>query len=289
MKIRTTRNDVAIIAAVWAVMIFLGFLMRRFASPAAVIVYLATAVAIVAWLQLETMRRTSEQLSGLRKEAFDDFRQVEALLSIFATLKPEVPIPPTRDFSASPDLLSHIVSLIIERRPRFVVELGSGSSTVIIAYALQRFGGGRLLSIDHDAQFAERTRSMLELHGLTEVASVEHRPLTPVRINDADYLWYDIADLEIASTIDMMLIDGPPYHVHPLARYPALPLLSARFSDDVAIVLDDADRPEELRITSLWKKEFTAFSVERIETEKGALLLKRSSALSADRARGEIG
>jgi predicted O-methyltransferase YrrM len=203
-------------------------------------------------------------------------------------LKPDMPFPPTRDHSASPDLLNHVVSLIIERRPQFVLELGSGSSTVFLAYALKRSGGGRLVSIDHDSAFARRTRSMLERHGLSEVGTVIHRPLAPVRIDDIEYVWYDTGDLEIGSTIDMMLVDGPPYHVHPLARYPALRLLSPFFSDDIVIVLDDADRPEELRIATMWKKEFSAFSTERLETEKGALLLRRSGALATDSARGEV-
>ena len=175
----------------------------------------------------------------------------------------------------------------MQRRPGLIVELGSGSSTVFLAYAVKRAGTGRIISIDHEDRFAERTRSMLHEHGLSPIVTVVHCPLIPIEIGGKEYNWYDADSVTLDSPIDMLFIDGPPYHVHPLARYPAIPLLKPFLSADAVIVLDDAARPEELRIAELWRSEFRDLAFERLETEKGALLGRRST-LSSDSAAGEV-
>jgi len=196
----------------------------------------------------------------MRRDAFNDYRQVESLLSLFATLKPDVPLPPLRDHSASPDFLRRAVLIMLERRPRVLVELGSGSSTVFLALCLKRLGEGKLVSIDHDEVFAERTRAMLVQHDLTDYACVLYRPLKPVRIDGAEYIWYSIDDFKPPGPVEMLIVDGPPYHVHTLARYPALPMMLPFMADNCTVLLDDANRPEEIRIASLWKKNFAEFS-----------------------------
>ena len=289
MKFRVTKNDIATITAVSAVLIVAAVIAWRRFGIAAVIPFSILCLAIALWAQFESMRRTSEQLTRMRKEAFDDFRQVESLLSLFATLKPEVPLPPFRDHSASPDFLRHAAQLVLSRRPRIIVELGSGSSTIILAYCLKKNGNGKLLSIDHDPDFAERTRTMLEQHGLSRYATVECRPLEPLRLAGKEYNWYSIGNFDAGGPIDFLVIDGPPYHVHSLARYPALPVLLPLMAEDAAVLLDDADRPEERRIIELWKMELPELSMKNVETEKGALLIERSAAGSADGFARKVG
>ena len=273
MKSRVTMNDLVIVAGSSAALLAVGLLVVRL--PTSWTVFIVACVAVILLLQLETMRRTSEQLNQVRKEAFDDYRQVESLLSLHSVLEPDKPVPHLRDFSASPDILNHAVSLMLKTRPQLTVELGSGSSTVFLAYCLRRIGSGKLISIDHDEAFANRTRQMLADHGLSEIASVVHRPLETVRIGDTDYKWY--SRVEVEGAIDFLFIDGPPFHVHPLARYPALPLLLPKMADRGVALLDDADRPEELDIARMWEKEFPQLKMTRIATEKGSLLIARST------------
>ena len=49
----------------------------------------------------------------------------------------------------------------------------------------------------------------------------------------------------------MLIVDGPAETTEPLIRYPAVPVLYDRLSDDAVILLDDADRTEEERIVAL--------------------------------------
>jgi predicted O-methyltransferase YrrM len=289
MKSRLTRNDFRLISAVYATLLLASVVAWELFGNAAILPFIATAVLVVLIAQFEGVRRTSEQLSDMRASAFDDYRQVESLLSLYATLSPDRPLPPMRDHSASPDLLRHAVSLMLSRKPATVLELGSGASTIVIAHCLKRLGSGRIISIDHDPRFAAITAGWIEEHGLQNFAKVLHAPLVPARIEGAEYLWYSIGDLDLESPIDFLVIDGPPYHVHPLARYPAVPLLVDRLSADACVLLDDANRPEEIRIAKLWQSEFPELGFTRLEAEKGALLITRSGSGSSDRAARELG
>jgi predicted O-methyltransferase YrrM len=289
MKSRITRNDFRLISAVYVTLLLASVVAWRMFGNAAILPFIATAVLIILFAQFEGVRRTSEQLTEMRASAFDDYRQIESLLSLYAALDPDHPLPPMRDHSASPDLLRHAVSLMLRRKPATVLELGSGASTVVIAYCLKRLGGGRIVSIDHDPEYAAITAKWIEEHGLQDFATVLHMPLMPTRIDGAEYLWYSIADLDLDGPIDFLVIDGPPYHVHPLARYPAVPLLIDRFAPDAFALLDDASRPEEIRIAKLWQSEFPELAFTKLEAEKGALLLTRSSAGSTHGPAGELG
>jgi predicted O-methyltransferase YrrM len=289
MKSRVTRNDFSIIAAATAVMIVASLAGWQLFGSAAVLAVVTVALAIALWAQFESMRRTSEQLTELRKNAFDDFRQVESLLSLFATLKPDLPLPPLRDHSMSPDLLRIAVEIMLERRPRVTVELGSGASTIFLAYCLKRIGSGKIISVDHDPIFAEKTRAMIGQHGLSDYAKVLSRPLEPLRMRGNEYVWYSIHPSDTEGPIDLLVIDGPPYHTHPLARYPALPVMLPYMTQNSVAILDDANRPEEQRIMELWRAEFPELSMEILETEKGALRIERSAPRSADGPARELG
>jgi predicted O-methyltransferase YrrM len=278
-----------LISVVYVTLLLASIVAWEIFGNVAILPFIATAVLIILVAQFEGVRRTSEQLSEMRSSAFDDYRQIESLLSLYATLDPERPLPPMRDHSASPDLLRHAVSLMLARRPANVLELGSGASTIVIAYCLKRLGSGRIVSIDHDPKYAAITAGWIEEHGLHEFATVMHRPLVPTRIEGSEYLWYSIADLDLDAPVDLLVIDGPPYHVHPLARYPAVPLLIDRLAPDACVLLDDASRPEELRIAKLWQAEFPELGFTKLDAEKGALLLTRSRSGSADSAAGELG
>lgn len=288
MKSRVTRNDISVIGAAAAALIVAGMVAASISGRASIIFFGVLCVVVVLWAQFESMRRTSEQLLQMQKVAFDDYRQIESLLSLIATLEPERPLPPLRDYAASPDFLRYAISLMLERRPRIVVEVGSGSSTVFLAYCLKKLGGGKLISLDHEVEFAERTRTMLQLHGLSEYVTVLYAPLEDVRIEGSDYRWYTLKDFHPGGSVDILIIDGPPYHVHPLARYPAIPLLLPHMSAEFVALMDDAIRPEEVRITKRWKNEFPDLAISVLEAEKGALLMSRSAPGSTDRAAREV-
>jgi predicted O-methyltransferase YrrM len=188
--------------------------------------------------------------------------EVEALFQLFDGFPPRAPMPSSGGFALNPTDLLDLLHLVRTRKPRLVLELGSGTSTVWLAYALEK-SGGRLVSLDHDPGYAETTRAMLAAHGLTEVAEVRDAPLRPVLLDGRSFPWYDTDALADLRAVDLLLIDGPPEKTGPDARYPAMRVLEDKLADAATVVFDDAHRQDEQQALRKW--------VETIEglTEEG--------------------
>lgn len=197
------------------------------------------------------------------------YSQLEGLLSLHTTLSPQRPLPPLRgEWAVSPDFMTRAVSIVLDRRTTTIVECGSGSSTVYLALALRRVGGGRLVALEHKEQFAEATRDQLAEHGLADVATVCHAPLRPVTIEGAEWLWYDLAALPEVDGCGLLIVDGPPRTVQDLARYPALPLLRDRLLPGALILMDDYRRKSERRTVRRWMAEYPQLELRVHDHEK---------------------
>jgi predicted O-methyltransferase YrrM len=182
-------------------------------------------------------------------------QEVEALLQLYDKVTPLAPMPPSAGWALKPAGLLNLYALTERWRPKLVLELGSGTSTVWIAYALTGNGRGRLISLDHLEEYAARTRAALELHDLSGRAEIRYAPLNDVRVGEQTFQWYDRSALDDLHDIDMVFVDGPPGSTGPDARYPALPILLDRLADGAVIVLDDIDRPDEQEIVDRWLKD----------------------------------
>ncbi len=88
-------------------------------------------------------------------------------------------------------------------------------------------------------------------------------------MNGKTWNWYDLPDLDkLPGKIDMLVVDGPPWKLQHLARYPALPVLFKYLSDNAVIILDDGNRPDEKEIVKLWKKEYDCFEGRHLDTQR---------------------
>lgn len=209
----------------------------------------------------------------VERRLVDHQRQVQSLIELSHLLPLRAPLPSLTGWAASPELLTQILMMVKSHQPTSVLELGSGASTIAIPYMLERWGHGSMTSIDHDADFAEKTRDYLALHEHTS-AKLFQCPLTSISVDGADYLWYDLSHASIPSSIDLLIVDGPPLQTNALARYPALPLLWDRLSDGAIILMDDADRADEQEIVRRWSERYPIEVIERHTSLKGFLALK---------------
>jgi hypothetical protein len=206
--------------------------------------------------RLETVdAHIAEAREWVSKDVFTAYRQVEAMIDLRALVRPRAPMPALRHWALSPDALRHIVGEIHDRRPGLIVECGSGASTVWLGYTAEALGTGRIVSLEHDERFAEVSRDLVRAHGLQDVVEVRHAPLVPWKGEEGPERWYDTTALADLDGIDLLIVDGPPGIVGPGARYPAVPELLARCSDDALILLDDAHRADERAISDRWLKE----------------------------------
>jgi len=200
--------------------------------------------------------------------------EVEALVQLFQGFAPRAPMPPSGGFALNPTDLLDLLQLIRTRRPKLVLELGSGTSTIWIAYALEK-AGGRLVSLDHDSGYAEKTRAALAAHALTEVAEVRDAPLRPVLLDGRSFPWYDTDALADLREVDLLLIDGPPEKTGPDARYPAMRVLEEKLADAATVVFDDAHRTDEQAALRKWVESIEGLTQEGEAPGRHAVLSYR--------------
>ena len=226
----------------------------------------------------DTVQRVGTGLEKeLKKEIRQTFRQLEALQNLSAVLPANDVLPATRVWAASPDLLLVLVDLVIAERPSLVVECGSGASTLWLALAMRRFGiDGRIIALDHDPVFGDKTRGLLARHDVADLAEVRDAPLESFSLNGETYSWYARRAWEDLKGIDLLFIDGPPAVTGQQARYPALPLLAGSLSPVATAVLDDLIVPDMQKVLRLWLDAYPDFDSEILPLEKQAAVLRRN-------------
>jgi hypothetical protein len=238
------------------------------------------SLAIV-WIarRLRSLQRTltGPGASARATESLDNlFVQLEALDAIYRDLKLGQSLPPTRGWAASPDFLHRIVAHTLGAKPGTIMECGSGVSTVVLARCAQLNGHGHVYSLEHDGDYAQRTRASLASHGLSAHATVLHAPLTKQSIAGTDLVWYDASQWDFANGIDLLVVDGPPGSDGHLARYPCGPALFSRLSSQGTVYLDDASRPEEQAAVHRWLQECPRLRMETAPCEKGCTILRNT-------------
>ena len=215
---------------------------------------------------------------SIERDLEEERTQVQAIHSIYSFITPRYPLPNMSRWTAYPDLAKTIVRECMTNKPSLVVELSSGISTLITAYALEQHGevGAQVISLDHNEEYTQKTKNLLKSHKLESNAQVIYSPLEPRKIDDKIYNWYSLEGLTTKINIDLLIVDGPPVKTNQLSRYPALPSLLSRFSKDCVIILDDAARQSEQQTVSLWMHEFPGFKHEYIGNKKGLSILRRT-------------
>src|SRR5690606_22863279 len=178
-------------------------------------------------------------------------------------------LPNLGSWKADTWFLWRIVNAIERLRPSEVVELGCGASSLVLARGLQLNGGGRLTSFDQHAGFVQATSQWLASHDLE--ASLRHAPL----VEDPTHwghVWYDLSGLP--ATIDLLVIDGPPWTLNPFVRGRA-DVLFDRIVPGGIVLLDDASRPGERVVAQRWKRDWPNFRFALLPGAKGTLVGER--------------
>jgi predicted O-methyltransferase YrrM len=182
---------------------------------------------------------------------------------------PHDALPHLGSWKADTYFLWRIVEAIERLRPREVVELGCGASTLVVAKALELNGGGRLSSYDQHADFVEATARWLAGHGLD--ATMRHAPI----VEDPttwSHSWYELSG--VPQEIDLLVIDGPPWALNPFIRGRAEQLFD-RIVPGGMVLLDDAARPGERVVAARWRRDWPNFRFELLPGAKGTLVGER--------------
>jgi predicted O-methyltransferase YrrM len=171
----------------------------------------------------------------------------------------------------------YLIQHLLEYRPKCILELGSGSSTIIVARTLQLLGSSNEtshLAVDHEERYLEITREVSRLNGVQKEVEFLHCPLE--KFASVDKLWYGGLIERLADRkVDFLIVDGPPGPLQPLSRYPALPLLAPHLAEHCTILLDDAGRDDEREIARLWVSENPGFELTFSREGHGLAILRR--------------
>lgn len=208
----------------------------------------------------------------LRDESQRLFNQIESYLFVRDRLNLQQGLPYTRDWSAAPDFLKLIVEHALAAKPATILECSSGLTSLVLARCCQLNGGGEVHSLENGKPYAKRSRAEIDRYGLSTFARVIDAPLMKQVIGGEAYQWYSLEEMAVSS-IDMLVIDGPPGFIQKHSRYPALPLLFEKLSDRAVIFLDDAARDDERVLVELWLAEYPELTHHYINNERGCSLL----------------
>lgn len=179
-----------------------------------------------------------------------------------------------RGWALSPDAGVLLYKSILNNKPKCVLELGGGLSTVIIAAALRKNGTGKLISVDHDIKYATSTKKNIDERGLGEYCDIR---VAPIRVygDNKKVDWYDIDVIKPGlDKIDYLVVDGPPGGTTKDARQPAVELLGSLLSKKVVVFIDDYSREDERKAVDFWLKQLNNHKLTSYDTEKGTAILR---------------
>ena len=209
------------------------------------------------------VRRIAKEIEIAARE---NYRQSEFYSQLLRLLNLDAPIPSTRSWAASPDVLLTLLHHAKQSNPKTILDLGSGMSTLVLAKSAP---AAKVFSIDNSAEYAGKTKEMLSLH---KVTNAEVR-VAPLKAHASGVDWYDVSKLADVSDIDLLFIDGPPGSKNDRARHPALTECLSKLSPRAIIVIDDAGRDGEKDLAHEFAKALPNHSLEFLSHEKGTAVL----------------
>jgi predicted O-methyltransferase YrrM len=172
------------------------------------------------------------------------------------------PYLPFTNSALRPLCLAYILNDITVNSRKTILEFGSGLSTIMIARLIRKNNtGSRLLSVEHDREWAGVIRASLHQEGLEDAVSILDAPLQSSSFAVDSNLWYGLdagSGVFAGASFDMVIIDGPPAYeaAKAMSRYPALPFVHDLLAARSAVFLDDADREGEKAIIRRWENEY---------------------------------
>ncbi len=240
-------------------------------GPVSILYSTAILMAGAGYILLENMLR----LVHLKRRTEMDYEQVQAVVGLYSTLQPRLPLFQLRRFALCPDTANLYMYYITKHRPSVVVELGSGASTVISGLTLKKNRKGKVIALDDSEYWVKKTDAMLKLQGVDKVAEARYAPQVPIEFQGLARRFYDLSILEDIDRIDMLLVDGPHDGDDSLSRLPGLHLLADKLSNDAIIFADDTVRPNWNAAVKQWAEKNGFSAWEPFPNESGLIVMKR--------------
>ena len=161
-----------------------------------------------------------------------------------------------------------LTARLAELRPRRILELGSGTSTAVLA-AHAAAHAAELVSLEHDGAFCAQTARLLEGLGLRAAVDLRLAPIAPLSCPDGvARAWYDAAP---AGPFDFVFVDGPPMRQ---GRGAVLFALADRLAPGWELWLKDGYRSHERECVALWRRHLALDATLRSLDPRGVWVLR---------------
>lgn len=149
--------------------------------------------------------------------------------------------------------------MLEKKRPRAILEFGSGVSTLVIAAWIKESSvkDGVCISLDQDGAEAKKNAERLEVAGLSQYVKV-----ITAHLNKDEFYSVDLnphLDQVPGRSFDFVFVDGPAGSAG--CRYNTLPIVRAWLAEEVTWVLHDALRDGEIDVIQKWLR-MPGFSVD---------------------------
>jgi hypothetical protein len=246
---------------------------------------------------LDQQKQGLQQLrQQIKADVTNATSQIESYLNLHSMLSGGFELPPMHGWPVSPDFALLLVRQVQHNHYDLIIELGSGTSTVLIAEALRKktphaSSQSRFVVFEHLKSYFDQTHAQLKQRQLDPLLQLHLTPLQPYEALDGRiYPYYDCYSVlsQCASELTqgarvMVLVDGPPASTGEHARWPAFDVVTAALASaniDLRIdfLLDDYIRQDEKEVAISWEKIATDkswdFTATRYRLEKDAYLMQ---------------
>lgn len=179
------------------------------------------------------------------------------------------------------DVINFLSQEIMARKPKAILEFGSGISTLCFAHFIRKLYGDsdriRLFSVEENADFKRQMEQRLASLGLEKGVRICHAPVCRQKIKDT---WTDcyrlpedfLREVEKAAP-ELILIDGPiTLKWGETTRFGTLPQIAQLLREGACFFLDDALREGELQVAQMWTQRCPEIHIKGILLKGKGLL-----------------
>ena len=218
---------------------------------------LLTYISLMLFLMITKFRldkAISDQsaIDQLREDLIAHRETTSVIAYLNSVAEPNIPIWYSRAFmgySSSPEMLEELFNRIVAEKPKTILELGSGLSTLIASYAVKKNGYGRVASWDSLETRASGNREIINSHN-QEIFSEIHHVQTREKPDNLDqFVWYD---MEPETGLNFLIIDDSIEQPGVPEAKDAIRALKSHLEPGCTILLHDRIRPAAKDTIPFW-------------------------------------
>lgn len=199
--------------------------------------------------------------------------QEDPLAKAFQTLAPQhsrlgtaelqslIPLDSLGGWALCAETIDYLMEYIRIQRPLSILEFGSGTSSLALAWVMNRLHGpsdrAYVYSIDQSATYIQKAKDLLARHGLLRHVRFLQADLIDQQIGSVNTTCYHLPAPVLHRFFegvhpDCVVIDGPAGHNG--VRFGTIPLVRNYVSSRASIFLDDGLRDSELDTADQWER-----------------------------------